>query len=392
MVPLQQDLQREQRRLRFPAEATEKQHDFDLRQPTDRDRSLLLHRLGLLGIPWGTLERGKRTHGTFHEYWRVRWDPAFAVDLITAGIWGNTVFDAASAAVCDAAERATELPPLTELVRRVLLADLPAAMARVMARLQAQAALASDVGQLMEALPPLAEVLRYGNVRRTATSLVGQVVDGLVARICIGLPGACASLNDEAAGEMLGRVLAVDAALGLLENAAHTAAWQGVLRQLADQTGLHGLIAGRACRILLDAGVFATDEAARRMGLALSAANDPPQAAAWVEGFLRGSGLLLLHDAALWAVLDDWVTGLGAETFTGLLPLLRRTFARFAPAERRLMGERAARGQAAAPVAAGAGAGAFDVARAEAVLPLVARLLGLDGPGDDSVAPPGLDY
>jgi hypothetical protein len=137
------------------------------------------------------------------------------------------------------------------------------------------------------------------------------------------------------------------------------------------------LIAGRACRILLDAGVFTTDEAARRMGLALSAANAPAQAAAWVEGFLRGSGLLLLHDAALWAVLDQWVTGLTGETFTALLPLLRRTFATFAAPERRLMGERAARGLAATP-AAEAEVGAFDVMRAEAVLPLVARLLGLE--------------
>jgi hypothetical protein len=280
------------------------------------------------------------------------------------------------------------LPPLTALVSRVLLADLPDAIAYVMDRVQAQAALASDVGHLMEALPPLAGVLRYGNVRRTDASTVGQVVDGLVARICIGLPGACASLNDEAAGVMLERVLATDAAVGLLERAEHTAAWHGVLGQLADQQGLHGLLAGRACRILLDAGVFAADEAARRMGLALSAASNPAQAAAWVEGFLRGSGLLLLHDAALWAVLDGWVTGLAGETFTGLLPLLRRTFATFAPAERRLMGEQAARGRATAPTA---GARAFDVARAEAVLPLVARLLGLDMPENGSVAAPGLD-
>jgi hypothetical protein len=389
MVPLQQDLQREQKRLRFPAEATEKPHDFDLRQPTDRDRSLLLHRLGLLGIPWGKAERGKKAHGTFHEYWRVQWQPEFAVDLITAGIWGNTVFDAATAAVRDQADRATELPPLTDLVSRVLLADLPEAIAHVMARVQAQAALASDVGHLMEAVVPLAGVLRYGNVRRTDARMVGQVVDGLVARICIGLPGACASLNDEAAAEMLERVLALNDAIALLENAGQTGAWHGVLGLLADQQGLHGLLAGRACRILLDAGVFAAQEAARRMGLALSAANDPAQAAAWVEGFLRGSGLLLLHDVALWAVLDQWVTGLAGETFTGLLPLLRRTFSTFAPAERRLMGEQAARGLVATP-AAGAEAGAFDVARAEAVLPLVARLLGLER-GNSSVAPPGLD-
>ena len=55
---------------------------------------------------------------------------------------------------------------------------------------------------LMQALPPLASVLRYGNVRQTDTAMIAQVVDGLAARVCIGLPGACAALNDDAAAEM----------------------------------------------------------------------------------------------------------------------------------------------------------------------------------------------
>jgi len=98
--------------------------------------------------------------------------------------------------------------------------------------------------------------------------------------------------------------------------------------------------------------------------------------AAWIEGFLGGSGLLLLHDAALWRVLDGWVTALPADAFTTVLPLLRRTFARFPGPERRQMGERARAG-AAHPAAEG-GEGDFDEARAAAVLPLVARLLGVE--------------
>ena len=60
-----------------------------------------------------------------------------------------------------------------------------------MARVEAEAAVASDVTQLMDALPPLANVLRYGNVRKTDTAMVAHAVVGLVARICVGLPLAC---------------------------------------------------------------------------------------------------------------------------------------------------------------------------------------------------------
>ena len=377
-VPLQQDLAREQKRLRLPPEATQKELDFDLRKPNDRDKSGLLHRLNLLGVPWGEAGRGSGGKGTFHELWRVQWQPEFSVKIIEAAIWGTTVETAASASAKDKADKAAHLPALTTLLDAVLLADLPEAVRHVMARLEAEAALASDTQHLMAALPPLANVLRYGNVRQTDTSAVGHIVQGLVTRICIGLPSACASLNDEAAGVMDTHVTAVHAAIGLLQNEEHQALWQQTLGKLAERESLHGLIAGRCVRLLLDAGALTADAAARRMGLALSTASDPPQAAAWVEGFLKGSGLLLLHDQTLWAVLDEWVTTLHGDAFTALVPLLRRTFSTFAAPERRQMGERVKQGPV-VPSAQGESEGRFDGERADAVLPLLARLLGLEG-------------
>ena len=379
LAPLQQDLAREQKRLRLPAEALERTYDLDLRKPNDLDRSRLLHRLSLLSVCWGETQRagGK---GTFHEIWRLRWQPELVVALIEAGVWGNTIYGAATAFARDAADRARELPALTNLLDQSLLADLPGAVSHVTARLQAEAAVASDVAHLMDALPPLADVQRYGNVRGTDAAMVGEVVAGLVARVCIGLPGACASLNNEAAAATFDRVVSVNAAIVLMQNEEHLTSWRGAMTRLADQRGLHGLVAGRCCRLLVDAGAFAADEAARRLGLALSTANEPAQAAAWIEGFLKGSGLLLLHDETLWRTLDEWLTALPGDGFTALLALLRRTFSTFTSPERRQIGERARRGMAAAGRAAiGAQARAedFDQARAEAVLPLIAKLLGV---------------
>jgi hypothetical protein len=261
----------------------------------------------------------------------------------------------------------------------VLLADLPDAINYLMTRLQAETAVHSDVAHLMDALPDLAKVLRYGNVRKTDTSIVSHVVDGLVARICINLPGACSSLDDDAAAQMYQRLNQVNRAIALLQNEEHMASWRQVLTQLADKEGdLHNLLAGRSCRLLLDAGIFEAKEAARRMGLALSTASEPPQAAAWVEGFLKekASALLLLHDDKLWQILDSWVTQLKDDTFTALLPLLRRTFSTFLAAERRQIGERVKRGDS--RLAAGVEEREFDERRAETVLPLVAQLLGID--------------
>ncbi len=42
------------------------------------------------------------------------------------------------------------------------------------------------------------------------------------------------------------------------------------------------------------------------MGLALSPGTEPRQAAAWIEGFLSGGGMLLVHDERL---LRWWTAG-----------------------------------------------------------------------------------
>jgi hypothetical protein len=378
LAPLQHDLAREQKRLRLPPEASWRDYDLDLRKPNDLDRSHLLHRLQLLGIPWGQLQRSGGGKGTFHEIWRLEWQPELTVALIEAGVWGNMIADAATAFARDSADRAADLPTLTRLVDQALLAELPAAIDHLMRRLQDEAALASDIGHLMDALPPLANVLRYGNVRKTDTVAVAGVIDGLVARICIGLPGACAALNDDAAEAMFNRLLAVNSAVSLLQNAEYQSNWHAALRRLSDLRGCHGLIAGRSCRILLDGGSFSAAEAARRFGLALSTASAPNEAAAWIEGLLKDSGALLIHDDALWQIIDDWLQALPGDGFTQTLPLLRRTFATFLPAERRKLGERARAGDGRpSPGGQQPGDEAFDPARAEAVLPLVAQLLGL---------------
>ncbi len=296
--------------------------------------------------------------------------------LIEAGQWGSTLTEAATARVCLAANRAPDLVSLTGLVEDVLLAELPAAIQPVMSCLQAQAAASSDMRHLMQALPPLASVLRYGNVRQTDTSMIAAVVGGLAARVCIGLAGACSALNEDAAAEMFELLLKVDEAINRLDSADYRADWQKALACLVDLPGIHGLLAGRSCRILHDAGLVTTEETARRLSLALSTANEPLQAAAWIEGFLRGSGQLLVHDEALLGVINDWLSGLAEEVFTQLLPLLRRTFATFPAPERRSIGERVKRGRGLAAISVEAGPD-FDPARADTVLPLAALLLGI---------------
>ncbi len=114
--------------------------------------------------------------------------------------------------------------------------------------------------------------------------------------------------------------------------------WLATLAELADRSDLHGLLQGRIVRLLTDAEVL--DDAAVRVGRALSYGVDAAAKAAWVEGFFADGALLLIHDPALRALLDGWVGELTEAEFTDMLPLVRRTFGTFTPAERRTIAGR----------------------------------------------------
>jgi hypothetical protein len=377
-VPLQRDLQALQKRLRLPPEALDRALELDLRKPGDLDRSRLLHRLRLLNVPWGKPAKAARGKGTFNEAWALRWEPEFEVSLIENAPWGNTVEQAAGRRTLDKAERTSALPELAGLVEVLLLADLPATVERVMILVQNSAAVTSDVTHLMDALPALAGVMRYGNVRQTDAALVAQVVEGLVARICIGVAPACSSLNDEAAAEMVGRINATHSALSTLERTDLRESWVGTLQRLAANETLHGLILGRSHRLLFDEHQIETDVLAASLSRSLSRAVAPDHAAAWLEGFLSGSGLLLLHQPELWKLLDAWVAALSGDHFTAVLPLLRRTFGTFPGPERQQLGE-LARSSGPGSEAAGlprSDAERVDEVRAGQVLPLLRLILG----------------
>jgi hypothetical protein len=59
-----------------------------------------------------------------------------------------------------------------------------------------------------------------------------------------------------------------------------------------------------------------------------------------LEGFLQGSGLVLLHYPNLWNILDEWLMNLGDKQFKEIVPLLRRAFSNFSTMERRKMMEK----------------------------------------------------
>ena len=388
MVPLARNLAAEQRRCRLKPDGAGRTLELDLRRPLDLHRSELLHRLGLLGVPWGVEAEGRSSAGTFRETWSLRWEPELEVRIIESGALGTTVAAACTAAVLQRARQADGLGELTVLLERCLLARVDDAVPEVIAMVAQRSSLAVDVARLLETVPPLARTLRYGDVRHggaapdegeasavtSALTSIDAVIVGIFSHIAAGLRIACTGLDHDASTVMAGLVREAQSSLSLLGRDDLLTTFRAALLEVCEQPRVHGLVQGLATRILTDSTVLDADATERRVSRALSSGTQPVEAAAFVEGFLGSSGTVLVHDTLLLGVLDRWLATLSAEAFTDVVPLLRRTFGAFEPAERRAIGNRVRSGE---DPGAARGVVELDAERVAAALVTAAQLLGM---------------
>lgn len=374
--PLQVDIEKQQKRLRLPPTADFKDYTLDLRKDTDLERSIFLHRLQLLEIKWG-FRSDVSGKGTFKEQWRLQWDPAFSIDIIEKGNQGNTVEEAAANFLIQKAKDAGTLSEVCGFLENALPAELPKAVDVLIQRINNLAAASADTIQLMEVIPGLVNVSRYGNVRKTDADLVLGIATSMIVRICVSLPPACTNVDDEAASHLLELLFKMNESVNLLQETAIISEWQQTLSHIATGKTVAPVIAGYSTRLLADYKLLMGEELVQRFNFAMSAATLPAIAAAWLEGFLRGSGMLLLLDSQLWNVVHSWVATLDGDGFTQVLPLLRRTFSHYTNTERRKLGEKVRSGDEGGGVATAAGDADLDMERAAKGIPVILQLLGL---------------
>jgi hypothetical protein len=420
-TPLQNDLAQQQATLALVPAPEAKSIDLDLRESLDLGRSHLLHRLDLLGITWGILVNNQRSPfahrppannlrppiprpgprptsnratpppenndqaaGAAREKWSMAWQPELAIKLIEANLWGSTVQEAAINLTKHSIGQTEDLGKLTRLIDRVLLADLPEVIDTLMVKVQARAALSNNNLMLLDAISPLVRVLRYGNVRQIDIALLEKILGQLVIRACVSLPLSCLLLSDDMATEMVAKINSANSALHIHNDAGLLQHWYSTLTALPNMVSnnrtVHPLVAGRTCRLLFESNQYPLSEVKMRMNFAASGVNVPLYTAQWIEGFIRGSDMSLLYDDGLWSILSTWLRGIREEVFTAILPTLRRTFATFSTSERHKIGQRAKQGRmrmAASPAK-------IDAARGDQVLPIMARLLGLNSGNESS--------
>lgn len=180
-MPLAEDLQRWQKKLRMKPSAAEEELAVDLRSEAGLLKSALLHRLLLIDVPWGRVVDAQAGRGTFREVWRLAWAPELAVKLAEAVRFGTTIEQAAGNAAVEAAENETSLARCAELIELCLNADLADAAEKLTHRLQSFSVNSGDIAQLMLAASPLINILRYGTARKLPRASLEGLVSGMAA-------------------------------------------------------------------------------------------------------------------------------------------------------------------------------------------------------------------
>lgn len=380
-VPLLVDVEKIQKRLRVPFTAEIKELILDLRKPNDLERSIFFHRLQLLGIDWTILGRidGK---GTFKEKWTLYHKPEQIIQIIERAIWGNTVMEATQKYLLKQMAEIQHIPELTALLSTVLPADLPALVEAMTVQLDRLSAASTDILEMMEAVPDLVNIVRYGNVRDLDFSKVGDMLEAMIARILAGGVLVCINIDEEAAGDLLNKLVATDYALSILNREELNLMWRNFIGQVRSSANVHPLLSGYATRLLNDKGEISAEEMETTLSFYSSVGNAPADMAYWFEGFLRSSGSILLLDDRLWNLVNNWVCSQDKETFMELLPVLRRTFSEFTSAERRKLGEKARRtdstGTSSAVGASVTENECLNREEAKKVIPVIRQLLGLE--------------
>jgi Family of unknown function (DUF5682) len=377
-MPLAIDLARWQRKTRLSPQALESDVAVDLRSEAGLSKSTLLHRLDLIAVPWGRLIDAQAGRGTFRELWRLAWQPEFSVRLAEALVHGPTIEQAAAGAAAARAAKSVAIGDLADLVRQCLLADLPDAAQICIARLQAAAVNAADMTGLAAAVPPLVSILRYGTARKIPEDALAALTRALAVEVIAGAVVASRNLDEDAAERLRTAFAGFDAALDLFGDGQLVEDWCRALTALTADAASAPVIGGLAARRLYERSAATAEAIAATLSRALSPANAPNAAAAFLHGFFDQGAEVILHDRVLFTLVDEWLAAPAEDRFLEVLPMLRRAFSTFGSVERRRLIEQAGRGAAPVPAVSST----IDEDAFAHALPLLKLILGIDA-GDE---------
>jgi hypothetical protein len=323
------DADLERHGLRVPSEP-----ELDLTRLADRDRSRLLHRLRVLGVPGF-----ERLHGpsagvdpVLDERWRLTAHEHRLPALIEAGAYGATLEDAARAALRERVVSATgNVAVLGGVLFDAALCGIVDLEGETLREIEAAIRQVPHLGPLGGVLATVLALWRHDRLLGSAHSpQLGAVIVASVTRalwLAEGIRGATVPADPPRIAAL---VAVRDALLHAGEALDLDRAWAlAVTGRLAADRDVPPDLRGAAFGLAWSVGADPGDPL-----LAVRGAFTPSTAGDWLAGLFALAREEVLRADGIIDLLDELLDGLGETDFLVALPPLRQAFAWFPPRER----------------------------------------------------------
>ena len=297
----------------------------------DLQRSTFFHRLLVLEIRFGQKRESGQDQATWKEIWKLRWTPDSEIQLVEGSLLGDTVEMATAVRLSQRLDECTRVDEAARLVKDAVECQLADALDNARRRLQAMAVEESGFVQLAGACDSLAEVVRYGSVRKIDPEPLKPLLSQLFLRASLSVKDAC--LCDDATARERIRPAIVQLHDVARENAelVDVARWDRELDAVASSDALNAYLSGFVLSLLLPR--VDEERLAREVSRRLSPGIAPDIGAAWFEGLVQYNREALFSRLSLWRQLDEYMQALDDEGFRRALVPLRRAFSEFAPGQ-----------------------------------------------------------
>jgi hypothetical protein len=352
-TPLQEEFHSTVQRLRLPALDTPKQVLVHLAgNSQEAEQSVFLHRLGALGVPYGTelasglggrlAQSALEQLGRVRERWELQWTPATDARLIERTAWGSTLAEATGRVLRERLDSAQRVDDGTGVLLQMALCDLAGGpdFAAALARCEALAADTGSFPALARATYHLDGLLAYGAARTLPAERLLDLAGRLFARAILHLPAA-AVCGDDAADDVRKTLLALHELVqrgGPVVGDLRETFWQEV-GTVAERPATHPGLRGLTLVLLELGGRLQPGALTDRLRYWLSLTADASDNARMVAGLFALHRATLVRNRAVIGAVTEFLVGLELDQLTPLLPVLRRGLGTLGGPERTYLSE-----------------------------------------------------
>ncbi len=303
----------------------------------DLERSFFLHQIRILNIRFAKQESISQEKATWGELWHLQWTPEAEIQLVEAVLKGDTIRQAASFVLKEAAEGTEKIGQVAHIIEEAYCCGMPEAAEYGRRTLQQLAVDAASVQELSQAAESLSLSVSYGDIRHLDASFLIPVLEQLFLRACLILPESCAC-DEQGAKDVISGMERLNR-LVRDQEFIDEERWLKVLNEIAKRDDLNTKLSGLAAAMLLERGRMDNLSLGMEVERRLSKGMPTDLGAGWFEGLAMKNHYSLIARMSLWESLSGYLDSLDDQEFKRALVFLRRAFADFSSAEKNTIAE-----------------------------------------------------